>query len=83
MKNSKTARVLPPQQYVDVLLQQRDRVSWEEMKFLSDIFLEHEFSYYVCDVDRLCPDRAKTMELARFEYSLQKKNKRNSLRLVQ
>jgi Restriction endonuclease len=61
-----------PEQYVDVLLSRFDKVSWEEIGFLSDLLLEHGFNYDVCDVDQLYHDRAKTRELKRFEHSLQK-----------
>jgi len=62
-----------PEQYVDVLIQQFENVSWQEMEFLSNILLEHGFNYYICDVDWLYHDRMKIRELRHFEHSLQKK----------
>ncbi|VVB62000.1 Restriction endonuclease [uncultured archaeon] len=67
-KNPKT-----PEQYVDALLQQNEKPSWQEMTFLSNMLLEHRHIYYVCDVDQLCHNQIRALELARFERSLREK----------
>lgn len=68
-----------PEQYVDALLEQFEFVSWQHLGFLSDLLLEHGFNYYVCDVDRLYHERSKTLELTRFERSLQEKKTNKTL----
>jgi len=61
-----------PEQYVDVFLDHYEKPLFPEMELLSKLLLEQGFTYYICDVDRLCHDRSRARELKRFEQSLQK-----------
>ncbi|VVB62094.1 Restriction endonuclease [uncultured archaeon] len=61
-----------PEQYVDVFLDHYEKPLFPEMELLSTLLLEQGFTYYICDVDRLCHDQSKARDLKRFEQSLQK-----------
>jgi len=62
-----------PVQYVDILLQQNENPFWQGIIFLTTLLQEQGFMYYTCDVDQLCHERTRALELARFERSLQEK----------
>ena len=62
-----------PEQYVDILLQQNENPFWHDIGFLSTLLQEHGFNYDSCDVDQICHERARALDLTRFERSLREK----------
>jgi hypothetical protein len=66
-----------PSQNVEVFLDEFENKSCKELEFLSKLLREQGFNYSICDVDRLCHDRGKVIELQRFERSLHKKEHKN------
>lgn len=63
-----------PEQYVDAFLQNFENKPCQEMNFLSQLLQEKGFQYSTYDINRLCYDRSRILELNRFEQSLQQKS---------